>query len=401
MSDYQHGPLQGIRVIDLTTILLGPMATQILGDMGADVIKVEAPEGDAIRSLGPQPTRLGPVFLNCNRNKRSLVLNLKQAAGRDAMLRLAESCDVFVHNMRPQAIQRLGLDYENICTVAPNIIYCGTYGFRQGGSYSHKPAYDDMIQAASGIAALQPNEQGEPRYINSVIADKITAMAVAQAVITALFHRERSGEGQAIEVPMFETLAAFTLVEHLYGKTYKPARGDVGYPRALSPNRRPYASQDGYIGVLPYSDKQWQSLFEVAGRPDLAADPRFTTISARLANIDTVYAVLAELVSTRTTQTWLDDLDAANVPAIAVAAPDDLIDDPHLNAVGFWQEFEHPTEGRMRTPDIATRFSKTPGSIRRLAPQLGEHSVEVLCEIGLDEPTIADMLTQGITSQYE
>lgn len=400
MSDYANGPLQGIRVIDLTTILLGPLATCMLADMGADVIKVESPEGDATRVLGPQPTQMGPVFLNCNRNKRSLVLDLKQTAGREALLQLARSCDVFVHNMRPQAIQRLGLSYQDIAAVTAQIIYCGTYGFRQGGPYSHKPAYDDMIQAASGIAALQTNERGEPRYINSVMADKITAMAVAQAVTTALFHRERSGEGQAVEVPMFETLAAFMLTEHLYGKTYQPARGETGYPRALSPNRRPYASKDGYIGVLPYSDKQWQSLFKVAGRADLAEDPRFSTMSARLANIDTVYALLAEVVATRTTQQWLDDLDAVNVPAIAVASADDLIDDPHLNAVGFWQTMEHPTEGTIRTPDIATRFSKTPGSIRAPAPQLGEHSVEVLREAGLSDAVIDSLLTDRITVQH-
>jgi crotonobetainyl-CoA:carnitine CoA-transferase CaiB-like acyl-CoA transferase len=396
-----QGPLRGIRVIDLTTILLGPLATQMLGDMGADVIKVEAPEGDATRALGPPPTQaMGAIFLNCNRNKRSLVLNLKHSAARRALLQLAQSCDVFVHNMRPQAIERLGLSYDALRDACPDIIYCGTYGFRQGGPYSHKPAYDDMIQAASGIAALQPNAAGEPRYMTSVIADKITGMAVAQAILSALFHRERSGEGQAIEVPMFETLAAFNLVEHLYGATYLPPRGATGYPRALSPNRRPYASRDGYIGVLPYSDKQWRSLFAVAGRPELAEDERFRTLAARLAHIDEVYATLAELIATRTTQQWLDDLDAVNVPAVAVAAPADLIDDAHLNAVGFWHELEHPDLGRLRMPDIAARFSKTPGAIRRLPPQLGEHSVDVLREAGLSETAIADLVEQNITLQY-
>jgi crotonobetainyl-CoA:carnitine CoA-transferase CaiB-like acyl-CoA transferase len=199
---------------------------------------------------------------------------------------------------------------------------------------------------------------------------------------------------------MFETLAAFNLVEHLYGQTYLPARGSTGYPRALSANRRPYATQDGYIGVLPYSDKQWHSLFAVAGRPDLAADPRFATLAARLAHIDGVYATLAELIGKRTTQQWLDDLDAANVPSIAVSSPEDLIDDPHLAAVGFWHALEHPSEGPIRVTDIPTRFSKTPGAIRRLAPQLGEHSVEVLREAGLDEAAIADLRHQGATLQH-
>jgi crotonobetainyl-CoA:carnitine CoA-transferase CaiB-like acyl-CoA transferase len=395
------GALKGIRVIDLTTILLGPLATQTLGDMGADVIKIETPEGDATRALGPEPTNaMGAIFLNCNRNKRSLVLNLKRPQARTALLQLAAGCDVFVHNMRPQAIGRLGLTYDDLCTVSPEIIYCGTYGFRQGGPYSHKPAYDDMIQAASGIAALQPNAAGEPRYMTSVIADKITGMAVTQAIITALFHRERSGEGQALEVPMFETLAAFNLVEHLYGQTYLPARGKTGYPRALSTNRRPYATQDGYIGVLPYNDKQWHSLFAVAGRPELAEDERFRTLAARLANIDSVYATLAELIAKRSTRQWLDELDAVNVPSIAVASPEDLIDDPHLAAVGFWHQLEHPGVGQLRVTDIPTRFSKTPGSIRRLAPQLGEHSIEVLSEAGLDKAAIAELLQQGATLQH-
>jgi crotonobetainyl-CoA:carnitine CoA-transferase CaiB-like acyl-CoA transferase len=236
--------------------------------------------------------------------------------------------------------------------------------------------------------------------MTSVIADKITGMAVTQAIITALFHRERSGEGQALEVPMFETLAAFNLVEHLYGQTYLPARGKTGYPRALSTNRRPYATQDGYIGVLPYNDKQWHSLFAVAGRPELAEDERFRTLAARLANIDSVYATLAELIAKRSTRQWLDELDAVNVPSIAVASPEDLIDDPHLAAVGFWHELEHPSVGPLRVTDIPTRFSKTPGSIRRLAPQLGEHSVEVLGEAGLDKAAIAELLQQGATLQH-
>ena len=394
-----NGPLDGIRIIDLTTILLGPFATQILGDMGADVIKVESPAGDSIRDVGPAPTqRMGSVFFGANRNKRGLVLDLKAAAGLQAMHALVRSADVFVHNMRPQAVQRLGLDYDALKLINPRIIFCGAYGFRQSGPYASKPAYDDIIQAASGMAHLQgAGADAAPQYITSSICDKITAQAVAHAVTLALFHRERHNEGQSVAVTMFENMTAFNMLEHLYGQTYIPPRTLTGYTRTLSKHRRPFRTLDGYIGVLPYSDRQWQSVFESAERSELMADERFKDLQSRHQNIDELYVILGELLSKRTTAQWLDDLDAGNVPAMAVLSGEDLIADEHLAAIGFWEEREIANIGTVRMPGIPMRFSASPGAIRRTPPQLGEHSVEVLSECGLSQLEIQQLIEQGIT----
>ena len=392
-----NGPLHGIRIIDLTTILLGPFATQILGDMGADVIKVESPAGDSIRDVGPTPTqRMGSVFFGANRNKRGLVLDLKAPAGLQAMRALVRSADVFVHNMRPQAVQRLGLDYQALQAINPRIIFCGAYGFRQSGPYASKPAYDDIIQAASGMAHLQ-GAGAAPQYVTSSICDKITAQAVAHAVTLALFHRERHGEGQSVAVTMFENMTAFNMLEHLYGQTYIPPRTLTGYTRTLSKHRRPFRTLDGYIGVLPYSDRQWQSVFEAAQRTELMDDERFKDLHSRHQNIDALYVILAQLLSVRTTAAWLDDLDAGNVPAMAVLSGEDLIADEHLAAIGFWEEREIENIGTVRMPGIPMQFSASPGAIRRTPPRLGEHSVEVLRECGLGDIEIQQLVEQGIT----
>lgn len=400
-SSAAAGPLDGVRVLDLTTILLGPFATQILGDMGADVIKVESPGGDAMRDVGPPPAdRMGAVFLGANRNKRSIVLDLKQAMARAALLRLAEGTDVFVHNMRPQAIERLGLGYADLVKARADIIYCGSYGFRAAGPYGNKAAFDDMIQAASGLAALQ-NRRAEPRYVTSAVADKITGMAVVNAVVMALFHRQRSGQGQCVEVPMFETMVNFNMVEHLYGRVYEPPRGRAGYPRTLSPDRRPYATRDGYIGVLPYTDRQWQAFFDLAERPDLAVDPRYQSMHKRLANIDDLYADVSKVLATRTSAQWLQALDAANIPAMPVYDPDELPDDPHLAAGNFWQISDDAGLGRLRFPGPSAHFSATPGALRHLPPRLGEHSVAILAEAGYRAEDIDAMLAAGATHQYD
>ena len=393
------GPLHGIRVLDLTTILLGPIATQILGDMGADVIKIEAPRGDPMRQVGPPPVNgLGAMFLGMNRNKRGVVLDLKQPKAMEALHHLIADTDIFVHNMRAQAARRLGIDYGGLKKLNPNIIYCGTYGFRTAGPYGHKPAFDDMIQAASGLAHLQ-GVNGPPCYVTSDIADKVTAITVVYAISMALIHKLRTGRGQEVEVPMFETMAAFNLFEHFYGLTYDPPRGQSGYPRLFSPDRRPYATRDGYIGVLPYTDQQWQAIFRIAGREELADNPKYRSLAARLANIDTLYAELAHLLKDRTTAEWLDILDAANVPAMAVLSPEDLIENPHLEAIDFWHLQEDEELGNLRFPGIPIQFSDSPGSIRRMVPRLGEHTVEVLREAGISERDISTLLDTGAAQQ--
>ncbi|MEJ2085644.1 MAG: CoA transferase [Acidobacteriota bacterium] len=392
------GPLEGVRILELTSVVLGPWACQILGDLGADIIKVEPPKGDSNRQLGPaRNPAMGSLFLTCNRNKRSLVLDLKQESGRSALLRLIERADVLIHNYRPRSAARLGLDYERVAAVNPRIIYCGTYGYRESGPYGDKAAYDDSIQAASGIAMLQKRVAGEPRYLPTVVSDKTTSLAVVYAVTSALYFRERKGVGQAIEVPMFETMVSYLMAEHLYGLTFKPALGEAGYVRLMSDHRKPYKTTDGYIAILPYLDSHWQTFCELAGRVDLLEDPRFSTLASRLENIDDTYSEVADTVATRSTGEWLEIFAESSVPTMVVNTLDDLLEDPQLVATDFWKEIDHPTEGRLRMPDLPVTFSESPGSIRRHPPRLGEHSREILLELGLSDGEIEAMVESGAT----
>lgn len=376
------GPLTGVRVIDLTSVVMGPDATQILGDMGADVIKVESPEGDVFRHVTPFRNRgMSAAFLNLNRNKRSIALDLKHEDERQTLLDLLSGADVFVTTVRPQAMRRLGLDYESLREQNPRLIYCGAYGFSEAGPYAGRPAFDDVIQAMCGMASLQgKNDPNGPRYVNTIFADKTVGCVVAYAVAMALYERERSGRGQAIEVPMFETMVSFTLIEHLAGETFCPASESMGYDRVLSEHRKPYLTKDGHIGLLPYTAEQWARFFEAAGRPEMAADPRVTDPALRSLKIDELYGLLAEVVAERTTAEWVELLRAADLPMTPVLSPEDLLDDEHLSAVGFFQRDEHPSEGELRTIGIPVRFSRTPGDVRRLAPRLNEHREEILME---------------------
>ena len=394
------GPLHGVRIVDATTVVLGPLATQMLGDLGADVVKVEPPEGDTTRKLGPtRSPDMAAFYLGCNRNKRSVVLDLKQPAGHAALMRLVKGADVLVHNFRPQAAARLQLEYERVRAVNPGIVYCATYGFRAAGPYGEKPVYDDIIQAASGLASLQAPLVGDPRYLPTIVADKTSSMAVAHALLAALYHKARTGEGQAVEVPMFETVVAWMMVEHLYGETFQPALDTAGYKRVLNRWRRPFPTKDGYLAIIPYTDAHWQTFFRVAGREDLLADPRFRTLASRLAHIELLYEELGKIAATRTNAEWLGLLDAANVPATVVNTLDTILTDPQLEATGFWKTIEHPSEGPLRTPDIPATYSRTPGEIRRHQPRLGEHSVEILKEAGLSDDEIRAMLAAGATRQ--
>jgi crotonobetainyl-CoA:carnitine CoA-transferase CaiB-like acyl-CoA transferase len=394
------GPLEGIRILDATSVVLGPLAAQTLGDYGADVIKIESPEGDTTRQLGPARHQgMAAFYLGCNRNKRSLVLDLKQPAGRDALLRLARDADVLMHNFRPEPAAKLRLGYEVFKALNPRLVYCATYGFRAAGPYGNKPAYDDVIQAGSGLASLQTALVGDPRYLPTIVADKTSSMAVVSSVLAALVRRERTGQGQALEVPMYETLAAWVMVEHLYGQAFVPPLDSAGYKRILNRWRRPFPTKDGYLAVLPYTDAHWRTFFELAGRPDLLADTRFHTLASRLAHIEALYEELGKIVATRTSVDWLDALERANVPHMIVNTLESLLHDPQLEATGFWKVMEHPTEGTLRTTDIPTTFSDTPGSIRRLPPRLGEHSVEVLLEAGFERAAIDAMLASRATAE--
>ena len=392
------GPLKGLKIIELTSVVLGPWAAQILADMGAEVIKVEAPFGDSNRQLGASRNpNMAALYLSNNRNKRSLVLDLKQASARDALLAIIKDSDVFLHNNRPQVMTKLKLEYSDIKSVNENIIYCGTYGYSKDGPYGEKGALDDSIQAASGIAALNELVLGEPRYLPTVVADKTTAITVVYSILAALFHRERTGHGQAVEVPMFETMVSFVMAEHIWGEVFEPPLGKAGYTRLMSHHRKPYKTKDGYIAVLPYMNNHWKTFCEKAGRQDLIDDDRFKNLSSRVENIDDTYAETGKILSTKTTQEWLDIFADTKVPVIVVNSLDDLFTDPHLEAVGFWQDFDHPTEGKLKMPGFPAKFSETPATIRKHAPNFGEHSIEILAEAGFDEETINEMIESKAT----
>jgi crotonobetainyl-CoA:carnitine CoA-transferase CaiB-like acyl-CoA transferase len=393
-GEEKPGALAGVRVLDLTTIIMGPYATQILGDYGADVIKVENPEGDIMRFPGPgRSLDMGHVFLHVNRNKRSIVLDLKSDPGRSALLDLARQSDVLVYNIRPQAMQRLRLGYEDLRAVNPRIIYAGCFGFGQDGPYATRAAYDDLIQAMSGAAdLLGRHQQGPPRFVPINFCDRVSGLHMVNVVLAALFARERLGRGQSVEVPMFETMAAFVLGEHFGGDSFVPSLGEMGYARIVSPHRRPHPTRDGYLCVLPYNDRQWEAFLKAADREDLLEDPRFVTQSARAAHVSSMYALIGEEVARYDNAEWRRRLAQADLPWTFVIRLEDLAADPHLKAVGMFQEFEHPTEGRIRETRISAHWSETPGSIRRLAPRKGEHSREVFEEAGFAPERIALLL---------
>ena len=390
MSGKLQGPLAGVKVLDLTSVLMGPYTTQIFADLGAEVIKIEGPSGDTTRALPPAiaPGR-GGMFLNVNRGKRSLMLDLKQPAARAAVLRLAKGADVFIHSMRGAAIARLGLDYCALKAANARIIYANLYGFGRGGPYSDYPAYDDIVQAASGLAAMQARlTGGEPGYVASAVADKVAGLTGAYAVIAALYARERTGTGQEIEVPMFETMVSFMMTEHLCGAITEPPAGPPEYPRVTAPDRRPYRTRDGHIGILIYNDKQWRSFFALIGDPEWSRDPMFATMTSRTENIRAVLGRLGDVIITRTTAEWMEAFEAAQIPAMPIYSTADLLVDPHLAETGFWHRTESDA-GAVRMPGIPTRFSETPGAIGDIGAALGADNEAVLTEAGFSPAEIA------------
>lgn len=386
------GPLSGLRVIDVTSVVLGPYCTQVLGDMGADVIKVETPQGDSTRSIGPSRTPgMGSYFANLNRNKRSLVLNLKKPAARQALLRLVETADVFVHNMRLGAAARLGLDYAALSAVNPRLVYAAASGFRKGSAMQEYPAYDDLIQGLAGLASLNAGPDGAPRYVPTVMVDKLTGANLASMIGMALFHRERTGQGQEIHVPMMDTILSFMLPEHLWAATLGEPEKGMGYPRMLTPHRRPYQTKDGFISVVAHTDQQWAQLFEALDSPQLIHDPRFSSVGARSANIDTLYGLLTEGMKRHGSAEWLERLRARDIPCGNANDLPDLLADPYLSSVGFFASWDHPREGRVVVTSPSAWLSETPPNVHRLWPLLGEHTSEVLAEAGFSEADIAEI----------
>lgn len=387
------GPLDGIRVLDLTSVVLGPLATQIMGDLGADVIKIEAPAGDATRYTGPaRSDDMAALFMGLNRNKRAIVLDLKREAAREALWRLIDGADVFIHSIRPQKIAALGFGHEDVLARNPRIVYAGVHGYGMDGPYAGQPAYDDVIQGQSGTADLMARLVGEPRYLPTIMADKTCALVACYSVMAALLERERSGQGQFVEIPMFETMAAFNLAEHLFGHSFDPPLGPMGYTRVLAPWRRPYKTQDGYICMMAYTDVNWDRFWREVGRAELLEDPRFVSLSTRADNIEELYRIAGECLAERTTAEWIDTLARLDIPAAPIAALEELADDPHLREVGFFRKADHPTEGPIVMTKSPVGFSRTPADYTKPQPKLGQHGAEVLREAGLSDGEIDSAL---------
>ena len=392
LAEQATGPLKGVRIIDLTTVVFGAYATQMLGDMGADVIKIEQPaaggdDGDILRWAGVTPPAgprdLGPIFMTLNRNKRSMLLDLRQPAALASLRKLIATADVFVSCVRYDGLIRLGLSYEQVKAIRPDIIYVHGAGYDSAGPYAGLPAYDDLVQAGCGLADLLSRTDGDPapRFLPVLLADKVSGMFMVQAVTAALFHRQRTGEGQFVETPMYECMTSFTLAEHFFGHVYDPPTGPWGYDRVTNPQRKPFPTRDGHIGLLPYTDKQWDAFFDAAGLQAAAADPRFCDYQARARHIRELYALVEAVVRTRTTDEWLRLLEPRQVPVVRLNRLENLQDDPQLEAVGLFERYEHPDAGAYTALRPPVKFSATPSNIRRHPPRLGEHTDALIAEV--------------------
>ncbi|HEX4198939.1 MAG TPA: CoA transferase [Caulobacteraceae bacterium] len=392
------GPLSGVRIIDQTSVVFGPYATQALGDLGADVIKIEGPQrgergegGDTMRYAGTAPASgFGPIFMNLNRNKRSVFLDLAKEEDRARLRILIGTADVFVSNVRMAALKRLKLGYEDVAALKPDIIYAHGSGYDSDGPAAALAAYDDLIQARSGMTDLTRRSTGHgadqsPRYLPSLIADKISGLFLTQAILAALYHRQKTGEGQSVEVPMLEAATSFNLIEHFFNHTFDPPTGEWGYTRVLSEHRRPYRTKDGYIAVMPYSTEQWDKIFAFMGRPgEILDNPKFASFQGRTEHINELYATLAEISPSKTTAEWLEMLEALGVPHSKLNGLDELFDDKQLKAVGMFRKYNLPNVGDFYQIKPPMKFSRTPASIRRLPPGVGEHTAEVFAEAGIE-----------------
>jgi crotonobetainyl-CoA:carnitine CoA-transferase CaiB-like acyl-CoA transferase len=376
-------PLDGIRILDLSTVVLGPYASQILAEYGAEVIKIETPDGDSTRRTGPSTEDgMGAIFLGVNRGKKSVVLDLKQPAGREALLKLVDTADVLMHSIRPQKLAAIGLDPQTLRTRNPKLVYVGLHGFAENGPYGGMPAYDDIIQGLSGCAGLMERQSGIAQYYPTIAADKTSGLVAAHAILAALFKRERNGEGSFVEVPMLESMVAFNLVEHMYGHHFEPPLAAPGYPRLLNPYRKPFRTLDGYLCAMPYTDQHWKRFLVEAGEPALAEDPRFANIGLRTKNIEALYEIADRIISTRTTAQWLAVCARLEIPASKMNRLEDLQTDEHLAATGFFETIDDPAMGRLRFPGVPVQIDGRRLPVR-MAPRLGEHTEEVLASIGV------------------
>lgn len=375
--------LNATTILDFTTIVLGPYATQTLADLGADVIKVESLQGDLFRSARPGRSRaMGAGFINFNRNKRSLSLDLKHPAARDVLDRLVRRADALVHNMRPSSAATLGLDYARLAALHPRLVYAFAAGYDQRGPNAEEPAYDDVIQAASGVAALNANERGEPRYLATILCDKVAGLHLAVAVAAAIARRERTGLGCCIEAPMFESVVSFLMTEQLGGESFVPPLGATGYGRLNSPYRRPYRTRDGFLAIMPYTTTHWTQFFELIGRHEQAHSPLIQDPTERSHNVDTLYAIVAEVAPSRTCAEWLAALRERDIPCSPVNSIDDLLHDPHLQATGFFREYDHPTEGRMRAARSPFHLHDVAEEPDQPAPCIGADTRSILESVG-------------------
>ena len=387
-------PLQGIRVLDLTSVIFGPLASQVLADYGAEVIKVESPEGDSTRYTGPgHEPGMAAMFMGSNRNKQSVVLDLKQPAAQQALLALVDSADVFMHSMRPQKLAALGIAPEALRQRQPRLVYANLLGFLPG-PYAGRPAYDDVIQGMSGLADLMQRQSGEARYLPTIAADKTCGHVAAHAILAALLQRSRTGEGCVVDIPMFETMVGFNLVEHFYGQHFDPALSAPGYPRVLAPWRRPYKTADGHLSMMPYTTAHWQRFFTEMGRPDLAADPRFADIAQRTQHIEALLELASGFVAQHPTAWWIATCERLEIPAAPVARLEDLPSDPHLAETGFFEQVQDPAMGAMRFPGVPVRFDGQRPPIA-VPPRLGEHTRAQLARAGLPPADIDALIASG------
>jgi crotonobetainyl-CoA:carnitine CoA-transferase CaiB-like acyl-CoA transferase len=394
-------PLSGIKVIEMATLAMGPLAAQVLGDYGADVIKVEGIGGDLFRHNAPCVSAdMGHTFLHLNRNKKSVACDLKTASGRDLIRRLLKDADVFVSNTRPDAMARLGLDYESLRRDNPDLIHCAAYGFAEAGPYAGRPAADDTIQAMSGMVDLQERATGRPSFVATILADKAIGLTLVNAVMAALIRRMRTGLGDVIEVPMFETMVAFVMPEHMAGHSFEPRKGPGGYARIINPNRRPFRTKDGWMCILPYTTPQWLRFFNAIGRTDLAQNPDYATPAGRSRSYDTLYGIIEAEVPKRTNAEWTAFLIENDILFGAVNSIDDLFDDPHLKARDMFPVHAHPTEGDLRMIGFPATSGSDAMRLRLPPPRLGEHSVEVARSVGFSAAQIDAMIAEGALKAF-